>query len=223
MHLDRIELPSGHLDQLADFYGSVFGLPVARDGAAVTATVGASALRFVPAAAPTSPFHFAFNVPSAQFADARAWLEARVPLLAGESGETVFHSGRWNADMVYYRDPAGHIGELIARREPPHSASGPFGPQSLLCVSEIGLAVADVIGAAERLAALDIPPYHADPDPGFMSLGDANGLLIVVRAGRMWYPDRITPAPAQPIRVELRQGERRLTLTADADGEFSLA
>ncbi len=223
MHLDSIELPSADLTELAEFYGGVFGLPVAWDGAALVVTVGVSTLRFVPADATASPFHFAFNVPSARFGEARTWLEARVPLLAGESGETVFHSQRWNADMVYYRDPAGHIGELIARHELTQAATGAFSAASLLCVSEIGLAVADVIGAAERLAAVGIQPYYADPDPGFMSLGDANGLLIVVRAGRMWYPDRITPAPAQPLRVDTRQGERRLTLSAGADGAFTLA
>ena len=222
MLLEWIELPSSHLGDLEAFYGNVLGLPVARDGEALSVTVGDSTLRFIPSET-ASPFHFAFNVPSTQFAEAVAWLEARVPLIVYETGETTGHSERWNADMTYFRDPAGHIGELIARHEPPFPAMGPFGPASLSEISEIGLAVADVIAAAQQLEAVGVPPYRCVPDPSFMSVGDAHGLFIVVRAGRLWFPDRITPALAQPLRAGFRQDGRRFTLTADANGALTLA
>jgi hypothetical protein len=53
-------------------------------------------------------------------------------------------------------------------------------------------------------------------------MGDANGLLIVVRAGRLWVPDRIVPATPQPMRITFRQDGRRIALAASADGSFTL-
>ncbi len=123
---------------------------------------------------------------------------------------------------LYFYDPAGHIGELIARHDPPVPASGPFSAHSLTCVSEIGLVVDDVLEAVNRLQALGVPLYRCEPDPDFTPMGDANGLLIVVRAGRTWYPDRIVPANPQPLRVTFRQGERQFTLEANADAGFTL-
>jgi len=222
MFLEWVELPTSHLTELAAFYGDVLGLPVTREGEAVSVNVGVSILRFIPAAEAASPFHFAFNVPSAQFAEAVAWLEARVPLIAGENGETSTQSQRWNADMTYFRDPAGHIGELIARHDLPEPAADLFNARSLFEVSEIGLAVNDVIAAASQLEAAGVPSYRCVPDSSFMSIGDEHGLFIVVRAGRMWFPDRITPAQSQPLRARFRQGSRRFTLSVGANSAITL-
>jgi catechol 2,3-dioxygenase-like lactoylglutathione lyase family enzyme len=222
MRIEALELPSSKRDELADFYGRVLGLPTAQEGESLAVTVGASTLRFVPAHQPAFPFHFAFNVPSAQWPEALAWLQARTPLIAGAADERVFHSSNWNADMAYFYDPAGHIGELIARHDPPVPASGAFGAQGLACVSEIGLAVNDVLAAVDQLQAVGVPLYRAEPDADFTPMGDANGLLIVVRAGRLWVPDRIVPATPQPLGVTFRQDGRRIALAASADGSFTL-
>lgn len=223
MFLDWLELPTSHLPELNSFYGGLLGLPVERAGGTVSVTVGASTLRFVEAAAPAFPFHFAFNVPPSQFADAVAWLETRTPPIRYETGETSGHSDNWNADMVYFRDPAGHIGELIARHDSPVATSTPCGPASLLNVSEIGLAVADVLAAARLLEGAGVPLYRCDLNSSFLSMGDEQGLFIVVAAGRLWFPDRVTPAVPQPLRVGFRQGDRSFTLSAGADGGLTLA
>jgi hypothetical protein len=81
------------------------------------------------------------------------------------------------ARAVYFRDPEGNVGELIARPD----------ARPELTIAEVGLPVDDVAAAVTALAELGIEPYR--PWGGeFAPLGTADGLLIVVRRGRGWFP-----------------------------------
>jgi len=102
------------------------------------------------------------------------------------------------ARAVYFHDPEGNVGELIARPE----------PRPELTLAEIGLPVEDVADAVAALAELGIEPYRSW-DGTFAPLGTTDGLLIVVRAGRGWFPYDI-PAGSAPIEVRVegvRPGE----------------
>ena len=93
------------------------------------------------------------------------------------------------ARAVYFRDPEGNVGELIARPE----------PRAELTLAEVGLPVEDVAAAVAALSDLGIGPYR--PWGGeFAPLGTADGLLIVVRTGRGWFPYDVG-AGAAPIEV----------------------
>jgi hypothetical protein len=128
---------------------------------------------------PTTPHHFAFHVAALE-----PWKE-RLDL----SEEHDFSS--WGgARAVYFRDPEQSVGELIAR------------PQARpeLSIAEVGLPVEDVPAAVEALRArLDLPLYD-DWDESFAPLGDDDGLLIVVRVGRGWFPVGV-PSGSAPIEV----------------------
>jgi hypothetical protein len=125
-----------------------------------------------------TPHHFAFHV-----AGFERW-RGRLDL----SEEHDFSS--WgDARSVYFRDPEGNVGELVAR---PHA-----GPEPSL--AEIGLPVDDVPAAVDALATLGLTPYR-EPDETFAPVGDEDGLLIVVRVGRGWFPVG-EPAGAAPIDV----------------------
>ncbi len=93
------------------------------------------------------------------------------------------------ARAIYFRDPEGNVAELIARPE----------PQPELELAEVGLAVEDVAAAVAALAKLGIEPYRAWGDD-FAPLGTTEGLLIVVRRGRGWFPFDV-PAGAAPVEV----------------------
>jgi hypothetical protein len=95
------------------------------------------------------------------------------------------------ARSVYFRDPEENVAELITRPE----------QRPELAIAEVGLPVEDVAGAVRALAELGIEPYR-DWDETFAPLGDADGLLIVVRTGRDWFPYDI-PAGAAAIEVRV--------------------
>lgn len=153
-------------------------------------------------------YHFAFNIPANQFEAAQKWLMHRAPALSDKAGNTSFHHSDWNADSVYFLDPGGNILELIARHnlktnaldQKPH-----FDANRILSVSEIGLAVDDVEGAVANLIT-QIPGtavYGSGEPDMFSAVGDENGLLIIVRQGRIWYPDSGIPALHLPVDIRL--------------------
>jgi catechol 2,3-dioxygenase-like lactoylglutathione lyase family enzyme len=98
-------------------------------------------------------------------------------------------SGWDGARAVYFRDPEQNVVEVMAR---PH-------PRPELALAEVGLPVEDVRAAVAALAELGIEPYR-DWDETFAPLGDADGLLIVVRTGRGWLPYDV-PAGTAPVDV----------------------
>src|SRR5919201_46562 len=112
------------------------------------------------------PHHFAFHVASLE-----PW-QRRLDVT-----EEHDFSGWDGARAVYFRDPEENIVELLARPE----------PRPELSIAEVGLPVDDVPAAVDALATLGLGPYD-EWDDTFAPLGDADGLLIVVRPGRAWFP-----------------------------------
>jgi hypothetical protein len=126
-----------------------------------------------------SVHHFAFHV-----ANLEPWkrrLEIRE--------EHAFPS--WGgARAIYFRDPEENVVELIAR---PHAR-----PE--LTLAEVGLPVDDVPAAVEALQRELGLPFYLDHGDEFTPLGDDDGLLILVRVGRPWFPFGV---PAGRTRIEL--------------------
>ena len=139
----------------------------------------------------TSPHHFAFHV-----AELEPWKQ-----LLDVSEEHDFSS--WGgARAVYFRDPEENVGELIARPT----------PHAELALAEVGLPVEDVRAAVDALAELGLEPYR-EPSESFAPVGDEDGLLIVVRVGRGWFPVGV-PAGDSTIEVTIA-GARRGEVSID--------
>jgi catechol 2,3-dioxygenase-like lactoylglutathione lyase family enzyme len=136
----------------------------------------------------TTPHHLAFHV-----ADLEPW-KRRL-----EVSEEHDFSSWGGARAVYFRDPEQNVVELIARPE----------ARPELALAEVGLPVDDVPAAVDALEReLGMRPYR-DGDDSFAPLGDDDGLLIVVRVGRGWFPVGV-PSGAAPVEVTLagvRAGE----------------
>ncbi len=204
MIIHELRLMTNHLQEQRDFYHQLLGFPLlTADADEVVLQVGSSTLIFAAAAAPIpAPYHFAFNLPEGQFAEAKAWLAARAPLLADANGADEFDFSAWNAHAIYFADHDGNIGEFIARHGLPSPATRPFSAASLLSISEIGLAVDDVLHFVERLQTrLHLPVYLQHPTATFTPMGDEHGLLIVVKDGRRWFPQERVAAHAAPLTV----------------------
>jgi catechol-2,3-dioxygenase len=139
-------------------------------------TLGA-APSFVPGK--SSPHHFAFHV-----ADLDPWKQRL------DVTEEHDFSSWGGARAVYFRDPEDNVVELIARPD----------TRPELALAEVGLPVDDVPAAVEALRdTLGIEQYR-EGNETFVPLGDDDGLLIVVRVGRAWFPVGV-PAGMSPIEV----------------------
>jgi hypothetical protein len=129
----------------------------------------------------SSPHHFAFHV-----ADLEPWKERL------DVTEEHDFSSWGGARAVYFRDPEQNVVELIAR---------PVA-RAELALAEVGLPVDDVPAAVAKLEReLDLHPYD-DWDENFAPIGDDDGLLIVVRVGRGWFPVGV-PAGEAPIELTI--------------------
>jgi catechol-2,3-dioxygenase len=190
MRIHELRLPTTDLTAQIAFYRDVLSLPIVESTSEHFAVqAGATRLIFTAEGEAAPVYHFAFNIPRNHFASAKAWIEARVPLISNVNGETTWHFDGWNADLLYFYDPAGNIVEFIARQTLVAESPTPFTSDDLQCVSEIGLAVDDVRATvAEMSARLHLPIYDGEGSDSFSALGDVHGLLIVVRKGRAWFP-----------------------------------
>jgi catechol 2,3-dioxygenase-like lactoylglutathione lyase family enzyme len=129
----------------------------------------------------TSLHHFAFHV-----ADLEPWKQR---LDVTEEHDFASWGG---ARAVYFRDPEENVVELIAR------------PQARpeLALAEVGLPVEDVTAAVRVLEReLGLHP-HDEWGDSFAPLGDDDGLLIVVRVGRGWFPVGV-PAGSSPVEATI--------------------
>ncbi len=205
MNIIELRLQANDLDALARFYGQTLGLAILDfSHASVCIAVGASRLVFAHTHQAVPPYHVAFNVPEHLFAEAKAWLSKRCPLVNDASGNDEFNFENWNAHAVYFDDPCGNLLELIARHTLPSSADGKFGSHSLLCISEIGI-VTDEPRITAQLARdkLGTSVYRGEPNDQFVPAGDEHGLLIIVARGRPWFNQETLRAEPGPVTVQI--------------------
>lgn len=216
VHL-RLEAPAPLLPELAAFYGDRLGLDVSHlDAARLTIEVGESTLEFHPSAG-MPYYHVALLLPGDRFAAALVWISDRTELLPDrETGETVFDFRDWDAQAIYFHDPAGSIVELIAHRGIGESGTtGPFAGAELVGLSEVGI-VGDppsLAAALERELGLEVWDGTVEGEGRLAFVGEKARTLILCRAGRPWLPTG-RPAEAHPVEV---------TLAGVSDGTVPLA
>lgn len=201
MKLVEIRLASTRPEAQRSLYDGLLGLEVHESAGALAVQIGTTRLVFEDG--PSSPQHFAIRVPSAAYADALAWLGARVELLSDDDGGHAFAFPDWNADAAYFRDPDQNVAELISHHSLPEPYRPPFGAGSMLGVCEVGVPVDDVgeyLGFLERRTGAR---RWSGDGVSFAAAGDKRGSLIVVRRGRLWYPTKDAEATMGPRRIGL--------------------
>jgi hypothetical protein len=206
----RLNAPREVGPELELFYFDSLGLEAVEsgDGDLLNCRVGASALRFSPAAADAAPFyHFAFLVPGNRFDAAYRWLASRAPLLPDPAThDTLFDFDSWDALACYCHDPAGNIVELIAHRRLAESTTeGSFSGRELVGFSEVGIVVTDKKQSVDILARdLDLQVWDGEvDDPArIVFVGERGRTLILCRPGRGWLPTS-RPAEIHPVGVSV--------------------
>ncbi|WP_340025911.1 VOC family protein [Paenibacillus sp. FSL K6-1096] len=197
----EVEMQTDSLKEMKDFYENILGLTVVQEqSASFSVQAGDSRLTFKQSdLSRQEKYHFAFNIPENQIDEALRWITPKVSVIPNE-GQEVVHFESWNADSIYFNDPAGNIVELIARHNLNNSANAAFSPASLLCVSEIGLPVADVEEALLKLSRVGLDPWR-NYSSQFAAVGDEHGLIIAVKQGRVWFMSDQEEAYPHPLTI----------------------
>jgi catechol 2,3-dioxygenase-like lactoylglutathione lyase family enzyme len=222
MHIQRLRLFTAQLGELMDFYHGILELPIAwsnENGFGIQC--GDGMLEFA-AGGEENYYHVAFNIPSAAIEAAAAWLEELGIAILPLEGKRIVDFPNWAAKSVYFHDPAGNILELIARERLELPGGKPFGSDSIVGISEMGLptdSMATVLQALE--SQIELARFW-NPGPSFAAMGDDRGLFIVVDSKeKLWIP---TMVPALPFPFEADISERGNTWKLNwSDGQLRLA
>jgi len=215
-------LQTNRLFPLYHFYKNVLDLPVTDDSDAhFTIRAGLSKLIFEKTEDPLSypNYHFAFNIPSNRIQEAHDWLKEKTELLWIEDYQSYITDFRgWNAHSVYFLDPAGNIGELIARADLNDIINEPFSSKHIRNVSEIGLVFPEK--GFQRSIEQILKDYKLEyfskqpPLEKFCAIGNEEGLFIIVPEDRSWYPCKDKPAGIFPMKISflVENVSKRLSL-----------
>ena len=214
MEILSVELLTKDLQGTEAFYAQQLGFEIVdRQATAVTFKAGLTLLTFILGDEAEPVYHFAFNIPCNQLEQAYQWIEERAAIMDVTPDNKIADFVNWNARSFYFYDNNGNILELIARFDLKNESSHEFCSDSILCISEIGVAVDDVkIAVDELIETLGLPVYEKQPRlENFTALGDHDGLLIISSANRHWYP---TEKRAQKIytNIKIRNDEKVLVL-----------
>ncbi len=195
----KITLYTSKLEAQYDFYNKVLGFPIiSKNKKQFTIQLGESKLQFKEIKDGTEPlYHYAINIPSNKYKKAKKWLSDKTSLLLNGSGGEVFYFDFWDAHAMYFKDPSGNIGELIARHTLKNDSDGEFGVSDLLCVSEIGTPVNNPSDFASELKK----EYGLDAYGESMFIGDENGMFVVVPINRSWFPEFKVKASIHPTEI----------------------
>lgn len=217
MNIRKVVLQTTKLKEMKEFYASRLGFRLLQeDATGFRIAVGASELEFTSENVEGNPYyHFAFNIPSNKFNEAKAWTKEKVRLNV-EDGEDDVYFSHMDADAFYFYDPSENIVEFISRSTSKERME-PFSAASILNISEMSLTVDDAITAGEELKDIGIKERDNESisSTSLNFMGDkASGVfLLLVQPGRKWiFSDKESAVFPQEITL---QGNRQISINKD--------
>ncbi|WLR43013.1 hypothetical protein LC087_01975 [Bacillus carboniphilus] len=119
-------------------------------------------------------------------------------LLSNEKGQTSLF---WKGKQAYFTDPDGNILEMLER---PFSHKG-TEPNHWFDIGEIGFPSRSVNEFIDLLPE-NINNTFKNKDDSFAFYGDDEGVFVLVKEGRPWYPTN-KPATIHPIKVSISSNQ----------------
>jgi len=205
----EIVLYTSKLEEQFKFYSGVLGFSViSKTSTHFELKVGDSVLKFKESKSNSNPFyHYAIKIPSNKYLKAKKWLEEKTELLLdAETGDDLLYFEFWDAHAIYFKDPSGNIGELIARHTLKNDSIGKFDIDDLQCISEIGTPVADPHNFASELKIT----YGLNTYGSSMFIGDESGLFVAPTIDRLWFPEKKQKALVYPVDIQINEKGKKM-------------
>lgn len=135
-------------------------------------------------------YHFAFNIPNNKIEEAIIWASSRFKLIHNDESGIIANFETWNAKAIYFYDNNNNILEFIARFDLKNSTEKDFDVSSILSISELGIVVDEPLKFANNLVETYQLDYFdkSNKSESFVGLGNDNGLIIIVKKNREWFP-----------------------------------
>lgn len=203
MKINEITLLSNNLVETTRFYSEVMELMIVEsDDSHIVFKIGSSKLSFLHTDDENCVYHFAFDIPHNRLNEAVKWLSTRVGLIRFKESD-VIDFPNWNAKSLYFYDNNGNVLEFIARFENGNDSYEAFESSSLISISEIAFVSDNVEQLADELIkTYDLTYYfRQQQSEEFSVIGDDEGLIILVKSTRNWFP---TPVRVKKFPVILK-------------------
>ena len=213
MDIRQVQLATRSLDDTARFYERL-GCSVEIVDATVRIVVGSTLLVFRELPEMTGALHLAITIPTGTFDAAKAWIAGLTTVLGTADQDEFEGPPNWNSRSVYFEGPDQQLLELIERRDLESGArrggdgagTGTGTVVPLVSVSEVGVPVPDVLGAASALRRAGLEPYANPPGESFAAVGDVDGLVILVSPDRRWFPTGDRSPSSAPVVIDVGLG-----------------
>lgn len=204
MHIRHVTITVPDPTATAQFLTGLFDLPMEESAEGPTLALGTSRLTLLEGSTePDGYYHLAFEIPENTVFEARDQLAARVPILDGGDNGIKTAPPLWNAHSMYFNAPGNLNLELIGRHRLPNAIDRPFSLSDILRISELGIPVEDPLATVRMVREqAGLEPF-GDPSETFAPVGSDDGLLVIVRQGRIWFPTSDQATTQRPLRIEI--------------------
>ncbi len=209
VNISKLELLSNNIASQKEFYKKLGFNIIAENNKSFTLKAGISYITFVQTDAVKDPFyHFAFNIARNKIDEAHSLMKAQVELLQRTPGEEIIYFPNFNSHSIFFEDSCRNIVEFIARHDLKEDQQTPFSVKDLINVSEIGLVTDDVIATANTLnPLLKVSSYNPAVET-FCPIGDVDGLIIIVKKGRLWAVTKDRYGEKFPVKLSIKQKDK---------------
>lgn len=204
MKLQHIQIQTNDIPKTIAFYNETLGFQILEnDSTTVSFQIGNSILKFTEDKKFNSIYHLAFNIPNNKLDEAIQWCANKVNLICIEDQNVITRFEAWNANAVYFYDNNGNLLEFIARYDLANSETKPFDTKSILSISEIGIVNESPLKLGQDLINKHQLSFFSKNTNSevFAAIGDDEGLLIIVKPNRNWYP---TQTPSETNKTAIR-------------------
>ncbi len=210
MNIQHVTMYTSNFEATKQFYLIHLGFPQnSSDENSFTLQAGQTTVTFHKALEGETPFyHFAFNVPSNQFDEAKAWAKSKVTLSTDDGDDEIYFEDI-DAKSIYFEDPAGNIVEFICRFSDTPPIDEPFSITSLPKLSEMSLVVLDKLQAFSKLNDIGLFKHNDEEitPTGLTFIGERTdaSYLLLVKEGRTWLFST-KQAVSYPLSITLTNG-----------------
>lgn len=226
MNILEIEILTDNIDNTEKFYSGTLGFKmIYKSPDCLSYSTGSSTLTFRKSFNENPIYHVAFNIPNNKLEETINWTSSKFDLIKVDSENTIADFKSWNAKAIYFYDNNGNILEFIARFDLDNKSVEPFEISSIQSISEMGIVTDDVPAFCNQLIKEEnIPLFNKGTrDENFTAMGDDNGLFIIVKTNRKWFPTFEQRAVKHYTRVKISVDGTTKELIFDKQNDYPLS